>query len=92
MGEIVSGVKHSCRYCANCVDTLHGIFWCDELNKEVRNIGRPNKCKAHLFNEIAADYEGDDTKVYKPRKKSPYKQERLFDIPTDKQKTKGVNK
>lgn len=26
------------------------------------------------------------TAVYKPRKKSPYKQMRLFDMPTDKQK------
>jgi hypothetical protein len=88
--EQIKGVKHSCRYCANCVDTLQCIFWCDELSKEVSNIGRPNKCKSHIFNEIAADWEGDDTKVYKPRKKSPYKQERLFDVPTDKQK--GTNK
>lgn len=88
MPKEIKGVKHSCRYCSNCIDTLHGIFWCDELSKEVNNIGRPNKCKSHIFNEIAADWEGDDTKVYKPRKKSPYKQERLFVIPTEKQKEK----
>lgn len=84
--EEIKGVKHSCRYCAHCVDTLQEVFWCDELNKEVSNIGRPNKCKSHCYNKIAADWNGDDTKVYKPRKKSPYKQMRLFDIPTDKQK------
>ena len=83
--EEKKGVMHSCRYCVHCIDTHHGIFWCEELTKEVGNIGRPNKCKSHIFIEIAADYEGDYTKVYKPRKKSSYRQTRLFDIPTDKQ-------
>lgn len=49
---------------------------------------RPNRCPYWLFNEIAADFCGDDRKVYRPRKPSPYKQPRLFDMPTDKQKAR----
>lgn len=75
--------RHQCRYCAYCVFTMEEDWWCDELDQFVKNPKRPNKCDKFLFNEIAAD---NLDKVYKPRKKSPFVQDKLFDIPTDKQK------
>lgn len=76
---------HQCRYCAYCVYTMEENWWCDELDKFVKNPKRPNKCDKFLFNEIAAD---NLDKVYKPRKKRPFVQNKLFDIPTDKQKAR----
>lgn len=78
--------RHQCRYCAYCVFTMDEDWWCDELDKFVKNPKRPNKCEKWLFNEIPAD--GPLDKKYKPRKKSPFKQEKLFAMPTDKQATK----
>lgn len=64
-----------------------------ELNQErgdhiPYNLRSPNRCPHWLFTEIAADFCGDDSKVYKARESSPYKQERLFDMLTDKQKAR----
>ena len=78
--------SHQCRYCAYCVFTKHETWWCDELLQSVNNPKRPNKCKKFLFNEISAD---DFNKVYKPRRKSPFVQDKLFEMPTDKQKEKS---
>lgn len=80
----MSDYKHQCRYCSFCVYTLHSTYWCEELDKDIANPKRPNKCKNFLFNEIPAD-DCTGNKVYKPRKVSPYKQDKLFNIPTDKQ-------
>ena len=88
--------RHQCRYCAFCVVTIDDIPVCE--HDKVQNpenadnipypFKRPNRCPYWLFNEIAADFFGDDRKVYRPRKPSPYKQPRLFDMPTDKHKAK----
>ena len=52
----------------------------------MNNPKRPNKCEKFLFTEISAD---DLNKVYKPRRKSPFVQDKLFEMPTDKQKEKS---
>ena len=78
--------SHQCRYCAYCVFTMHETWWCDELLQSLNNPKRPNKCKKFLFNEISAD---DFNKVYKPRRESPFVQDKLFEMPTDKQKEKS---
>ena len=68
---------------------MGGTWWCDELLLDIQNPKRPNKCEKFLFNEIPAD---DINKVYKPRRKSPFVQNKLFEIPTDKQKAREVVK
>ena len=78
--------RHQCRYCANCVFTMDEDWWCDELDKFVKNPKRTNKCEKFLFNEISAD---DINKVYKPRRKSQFVQDKLFEIQTDKQKSRS---
>lgn len=77
--------KHQCRYCTWCIFTMHETYWCDKLDKDLKGVRRPNKCNKFLFNPCPADAP-DWSKEYKPRKKSPYKQDKLFDMPTDKQK------
>lgn len=77
-------LPHSCRYCSWCIQH-NGLFWCDAIDKFVVNIGRVNRCKRWLGNEIKADAKDlDDT--YKPRRKSKYKQEKIFEYKTDKQR------
>ena len=71
----MADTRHQCRYCAWCVFTIDDDWWCDELNKFIDKPKRPNRCEKWLFNEIAADNLG---KIYKPRKKSKFKQLRLF--------------
>lgn len=78
--------RHQCRYCANCVFTIEETWWCDELLQDVKDPKHPNKCKKFLFVEISAD---DPSMVYKPRRKSRYVQDKLFEIPTDKQKARS---
>ena len=88
--------RHQCRYCAYCVVTADDIPICE--NEKVQNqergdnipykFNRPNRCPHWLFNEIAADFWGDDTKVYRRRKKPSFKQGWLFEMPTDKQRAK----
>lgn len=75
--------KHQCRYCAWCVFTINDTYWCDELDKDLHAVRRPNRCKHFLFNEIAAD---NLEKAYKPRKRSLFVQCKLFEIPTDRQR------
>lgn len=78
--------RHQCRYCAYCAFTMEETWWCDELLQHVKNPKRPNKCQKFLFNEISAD---DINKVYKHRMKSSFVQDKLFEIPTDKQKARS---
>lgn len=92
----MSDYKHQCRYCAHCVVTADDIPICE--NEKVQNqergdyipykFNKPNKCPYWLFNEIAADFCGDDSKVYKPRKPSLFKQLKLFNMPTDRQRAR----
>lgn len=94
-GLFLHSHRHQCRYCAHCVVTIDGIQICesDDMppDKE-RGDGipypfkRPNRCRHWLFNEIAADFGGNASKVYRPRRPSPFRQPRLFDMPTDKQR------
>ena len=65
---------------------MEETWWCDELLQYVKNPKRPNKCEKFLFNEISAE---DMSKVYKPRRKSKFVQDKLFEIPTDKQKARS---
>lgn len=82
-------LPHSCRYCSYCMLCDEG-YWCDEKEELVGNIGRVNKCAKWLGNEIKADGK-DWNDTYKPRvvKVSPYTQDKLFEMPTDKQKGKA---
>ena len=91
----MSDYKHQCRYCAYCVVTADDIPIC--VNEKVQNQERgdyipykfkkPNKCPYWLFNKIAADF-CDESKVYKPRKPSLFKQLKLFNMPTDRQRAR----
>lgn len=87
----MADTRHQCRYCAYCVYTLEGTWWCDELNKYCERPKRPNCCKTWLFNEIAAD---DLEKKFSPRPKKEHRfvQPRLFDMPTDRQRQQQTTK
>ena len=78
---------HQCRYCAYCVFTIEDNYWCDEKNEYIAAPKRPNRCKDFLFNAIPAYDPGG--KHYKPRKKRNATQQRLFDMPTDRQRRKN---
>ena len=80
--------SHQCRYCVYCVFTMHETWWCDLKSEDCHNPKRPNKCAEFLFNEIPAD-DCSGNRVYKPRRKSPFVQDKLFEMPTDKQKEKS---
>lgn len=77
-------IPHSCRYCSYCMQCDEG-FWCDEKDEYVGNIGRVNRCAKWLGNEIKADGK-DITDVYRPRRVSRFKQDRLFEMPTDRKR------
>lgn len=86
---------HCCRYCCHCVYTPDEIAVCehDDVQRSFPDgipykFKRPNKCPYFLFNEIAANFFGDYRKVYRPRRKSPFIQLKLFDFPTDKQRAR----
>lgn len=79
-------IPHSCRYCSWCIQCDEG-FWCDKKDELVGNIGRSNNCGHWLGNIIKADGK-DFNDTYKPRKFSPYKQDKLFDMPTDLKRKK----
>lgn len=93
----MSDCRHQCRYCAWCIVTIDDFAVCEHDKVQTPERGdhipysfnRPNKCPYWHFNEIAADFFGDNNKVYKPRKKSPYTQGKLFEMQTDKQRARG---
>lgn len=61
-------MKQYCRYCAHC-HYADGVY-CDVKNEQITESKAKavNQCKDFVFNEIDVFYEGDMTKVYKPRK------------------------
>lgn len=77
--------RHQCRYCSWCVDTGASV-WCEEREKEFApsRMRRPNKCKSFVFNPMPAD--DPFGREYKPRKRAPFVQDKLFEIPTDRQR------
>lgn len=86
---MASDYAHQCRYCVYCV--VGNIWWCSVTNKGCKyHPTRPNRCDKFLFNEIPAD-DVLSGRVYRPRKKSQFKQPKLFCLPTDKKKKEGAD-